>query len=396
MRAAQAWSIKERGAGIDSVETTFQTRLKGGGKGVTLTYVLAACGDEVGELEEDVREDEGAKYLDATELHAAAFGGRADCCEKLVARGDAVDARLNTTNWTPMHVAAQGGNAAVVEYLLGQGGTRTPRRRPHARPAAEPGRPGPGRLHGPARGRAGRDVWKSTSVSVSLSLPATTWPRWLRRAVRNRHRHAIEQVSRRWRGGRRDDSARTRRILISTQAGSLATVRLLLDAGADLEAESDEKSPLFVAVRQKRCDIASALLEKGADAGHCVASAGLCPIHAATSPDRLACLTALLAHGADPNAFDAYGTTPLRVAAIKGDEMGIINADIIEASSRPAPTPRWTQYTRGSRTTPRPRAPRRRDGRDALIGCLCPLVINVPRRPKNGKPRRRAARAHAV
>ena len=117
----QAWSIKDRGAGIDSVETTFQTRLKGGGKGVTLTYVLAACGDEVGELEEDVREDEGAKYLDATELHAAAFGGRADCCEKLVARGDAVDARLNTTNWTPMHVAAQGGNAAVVEYLLGQG-----------------------------------------------------------------------------------------------------------------------------------------------------------------------------------------------------------------------------------------------------------------------------------
>ena len=59
------------------METTFQTRLKGG-KGVTLTYVLAACGDEVGELEEDVREDEGAKYLDATELHAAAFGGRAD------------------------------------------------------------------------------------------------------------------------------------------------------------------------------------------------------------------------------------------------------------------------------------------------------------------------------
>ena len=45
--------------------------------------------------------------------------------------------------------------------------------------------------------------------------------RVLGRAVRNRHRHAIEQVSRRWRGGRRDDSARTRRqILISTQAGT--------------------------------------------------------------------------------------------------------------------------------------------------------------------------------
>ena len=38
-----------------------------------------------------------------------------------------------------------------------------------------------------------------------------TWPRWLRRAVRNRHRHAIEQAPRRWRGDRRGDSGRTRR-----------------------------------------------------------------------------------------------------------------------------------------------------------------------------------------
>ena len=45
-----------------------------------------------------------------------------------------------------------------------------------------------------------------------------TRPSWLDRAARNRHRHAIEQASRRWRGGRRDDAARPRRkILISTQ-----------------------------------------------------------------------------------------------------------------------------------------------------------------------------------
>ena len=38
-------------------------------------------------------------------------------------------------------------------------------------------------------------------------------------AVRNKHHHTIEQASRRWRGGRRDGSARTRRkILNSTQA----------------------------------------------------------------------------------------------------------------------------------------------------------------------------------
>jgi len=51
-------------------------------------------------------------------------------------------------------------------------------------------------------------VWKSTSVSGALShLAAMTRPSWLCRAVRNRHRHAIEQASRRWRGGQRVDSA---------------------------------------------------------------------------------------------------------------------------------------------------------------------------------------------
>ena len=36
--------------------------------------------------------------------------------------------------------------------------------------------------------------------------------------------HAVEEVSRRWRGGRRDDSARTRRkFLISTQVHGLET-----------------------------------------------------------------------------------------------------------------------------------------------------------------------------
>ena len=75
-------------------------------------------------------------------------------------------------------------------------------------------------------------MWKSTSVSgapdnSSLShFSAMTRPSWLGRAVRNRHRHAIEHASRRWRGGRRDDSARTRRkILISTQPR--ADLRLL-------------------------------------------------------------------------------------------------------------------------------------------------------------------------
>ena len=56
-------------------------------------------------------------------------------------------------------------------------------------------------------------VWKSTSVLGAPDIftghfSAMTWPRWPTRGDRC---HAIEQASRRWRGGRRGDSARTRR-----------------------------------------------------------------------------------------------------------------------------------------------------------------------------------------
>ena len=58
-------------------------------------------------------------------------------------------------------------------------------------------------------------------------------PSWLGRAVGNEHHHAIEQASRRWRGGRRDDSARTcRKILISTQV--VANINVVVNADLTL------------------------------------------------------------------------------------------------------------------------------------------------------------------
>ena len=58
--------------------------------------------------------------------------------------------------------------------------------------------------------RASPTVWKPTSASgapenSSLSrFSAMKLPSWLSRAAKNRHRHAVEQASHRWRGGRRD------------------------------------------------------------------------------------------------------------------------------------------------------------------------------------------------
>ena len=73
-----------------------------------------------------------------------------------------------------------------------------------------------------------------------------TLPSWLGRAARNRHRHAIEQASRRWRRGRRDDSARTRRkILISTQVDRLA----LNDASVTVRREAKARPTLGAGLR---------------------------------------------------------------------------------------------------------------------------------------------------
>ena len=60
-------------------------------------------------------------------------------------------------------------------------------------------------------------MWKSTGVSGAPDnsslrhFSAMTRPSWLHRVVRNCYRHAVEQASRRWRGGRRGGSGRTRR-----------------------------------------------------------------------------------------------------------------------------------------------------------------------------------------
>ena len=57
-------------------------------------------------------------------------------------------------------------------------------------------------------------VWKSTKCDgctrqfFTKSFLGNDAAAWLGRAARNRHRHVIEQTSRRWRGGRRDDSER--------------------------------------------------------------------------------------------------------------------------------------------------------------------------------------------
>ena len=58
-------------------------------------------------------------------------------------------------------------------------------------------------------------------VEINRQVGFATRPCWLRRAVRDAQRHAIEQTSRRWRGGRRDDSFRTGTLNFASRVGNV-------------------------------------------------------------------------------------------------------------------------------------------------------------------------------
>ena len=53
-------------------------------------------------------------------------------------------------------------------------------------------------------GLFGGVAYAGASLCGNQMVAAIARPCWLRRAVRNRHRHAIEQASSRWCGGRRE------------------------------------------------------------------------------------------------------------------------------------------------------------------------------------------------
>ena len=106
-------------------------------------------------------------------------------------------------------------------------------------------------------------------------------------------------------------------LLFASQQGHIDTARLLLSAGADVNESAPDgigghtnamtkfvpdtdAAALLVAIDSGHADMAHFLLELGADVNH--AGAGRTALHAAVQRNMPDLATALLDHGADPNA----------------------------------------------------------------------------------------------
>ena len=115
-------------------------------------------------------------------------------------------------------------------------------------------------------------------------------------------------------------------LLFAARHGEIESARLLLDAGASLnDAAPDGASVLGIAVLSRHTAFARFLLDEGANPN--AASVGYAPLHAAVLTGDLDTVTALLAHGARP---DAQVTQATRVA--RNGQILMINDLLIGAT----------------------------------------------------------------
>ena len=102
-------------------------------------------------------------------------------------------------------------------------------------------------------------------------------------------------------------------LLFAARHGRVENVRLLLDAGADVnEAAPTGESALVVASFSGQGRVAALLLDRGADPND--QGAGYTPLHTAVVRGDLELVEALCARGADPNARLAEGSQQRREA----------------------------------------------------------------------------------
>jgi ankyrin repeat protein len=301
--------------------------------------LLTDCRD----VNEYIEADETTKLYNEgtfTRLHIAGMLGEADLTRVLLARGAIVDARSRPDGLTPLYYAALGGNVEVVKLLVDAGGD-----------LRETGPNGDTLMHGASTGevvhfllargaeidpkdrfghlpigdaeRDGRDGAFVALVKAGAYLPAVKFPDrtdftiagWaLDKDKRDVARTAITACKT---PDRKDYEGRTLLHRVSVR-GWGEEMRILLQAGADVNTLGPYGTPLHRAVRDDHVEAAKILLGAGA-AVNARSGSGRTPLHVAAGSRALACVELLIEHGADVDPKDKNGRTPLHKAVACSD-----------------------------------------------------------------------------
>ena len=112
-------------------------------------------------------------------------------------------------------------------------------------------------------------------------------------------------------------------LIQAARTGSLDTIALLLDSGADVNVPGPtgdgwEATPLQHAILARQSGAVRLLLQRGADPNRVTSANAPAPLLLAAGDTDPTFVNLLLAHGADPSVEDQNGVTPLARAVSAG------------------------------------------------------------------------------
>ena len=261
----------------------------------------------------------------ATALHWAAYRDAGEVADLLIGAGADVNA-ANDLGVTPLWAASENGSAALVRRLLDAGADPNVALLSGETPLMTAARAGAARV-----ARQLLEAGAGVDASGARSQTALMW------AVAQRHPAVVEVLLAHGAAVDARSDVWTEVVkttpepwnpeyvaeipqggytplLFAARVGDLASARLLVAAGADVnDAPPYGTSATVVAAHSGHGDVAAYLLAQGADPN--AADAGYTALHAAILHKDAALVRALLDHGADPDAT-VMTSTPVRRDAV--------------------------------------------------------------------------------